>query len=57
MGIESNNAAEVEGLVQGIQMAKEYNWTPLIVQGDSQVVIHMETNVIVTSKDILNVFY
>ena len=45
MGIESNNVAEVEGLLQGIQMAKEYNWTPLIVEVDSQMVIQMETKI------------
>ena len=45
IGKETNNAAEVEGLLQGIQMAKEYNWTPLIVEVDSQMVIQMETKI------------
>ena len=45
MGIESNNAVEVEGLMQGFQMTKENNWNPLIVEGDSQVIIQMVTNI------------
>ena len=35
MGIESNYVTKVEGILQGIQMTKEYNQTPIIVEGVS----------------------
>ena len=43
---ETNNAIEVECLLYGIQMAKENQWSPLIFEGDSQVVIKMATKLL-----------
>ena len=37
--IESNNAAEIEGLIQGLEWVLENFHEPLIVEGDSQMVI------------------
>ena len=43
--MESNDSMEVEGLLHGIQMAKQHNWTSLIAKGDSDVVLHMATKI------------
>ena len=32
---ETNNAVEIEGLMQGIEMLKENYWKPIIIEGDS----------------------
>ena len=42
IGWETNNVAEIEGLLQGISMLKEEGWFPSIIEGDSKVVIQME---------------
>ena len=39
LGIESNNAAEIEGMIQGLEWVLENFLKPLIVEGDSQMVI------------------
>ena len=44
IGWETNNVIEIEGLFQGIVMLKENGWMPIIIEGDSQVVIQMEIN-------------
>ena len=36
---ETNNMAEVEDLMQGLEMVINNSWTPLIIEGDSQVLI------------------
>ena len=35
LGIESNNAAEIEGLIQGLEWVLENFHEPIIVEGDS----------------------
>lgn len=41
MGWDTNNAAEMEGLWQGLMISKNLNMHPLIVEGDSQILINM----------------
>jgi hypothetical protein len=36
-----NNAAELWGLIRGLQLAIEHNFTKLIVEGDSQIIINL----------------
>ena len=38
MGIESNNFAELEGMVVGLTIAIKINILPLIVEGDSAII-------------------
>ena len=35
IGWETKNMVEIEGLLQGMEMAKDNEWTPIIVEGDS----------------------
>ena len=35
LGIESNNAVEIEGLIQGLEWVLENFHEPVIVEGDS----------------------
>jgi ribonuclease HI len=39
LGHSTNNAAELWALINGLQMASQNNYTKLIVEGDSQVII------------------
>eukprot|EP00253_Pinus_taeda_P002060 PITA_02060 len=41
IGWNTNNAAELEGLWQGLQIAQLQSFFPLIVEGDSQILINM----------------
>ena len=41
IGWDTNNSAELEGLWQGLNLARLYNFLPIIVEGDSQIVISM----------------
>ena len=43
LGYSSNNLAELEGLVQGLKWATVIGWSPLIVEGDSSLIIFMAT--------------
>ena len=40
---ETSNVAEIEGLQQGIEMFKENHWMLIIIEGESQVIIQMDT--------------
>lgn len=40
-----NNYAEMEGLWQGMNLAHQHNFHPIIVEGDSQIMIHMVTQI------------
>ena len=44
IGTDSNNVTEVEVLIHGIN-PNQYNWTPLITEGDSWVFVRMETQI------------
>lgn len=41
MGWDTNNSAELEGLWQGLTLAWNLNLQPLVVEGDSQILINM----------------
>jgi len=41
IGWNTNNAAELEGLWRGLTLAQEQKYLPLIVEGDSQILINM----------------
>ena len=38
---DSNNSAELEGMLQGLQCLVRRNNFPVIIEGDSQILIHM----------------
>eukprot|EP00253_Pinus_taeda_P021887 PITA_21887 len=40
-GWDTNNSAELEGLWQGLVLAQVHNFFPLVVEGDSQIIINM----------------
>lgn len=42
-GWNTNNVAELEGLWRGLQIAQKYKHMPLIVEGDSQILINIAT--------------
>ena len=41
IGWDTNNSAELEGLWQGLNLAHIYNLSPIVVEGDSQILISM----------------
>jgi ribonuclease HI len=41
LGHNTNNAVEIWGLLRGLQAAKDQEIFPIIVEGDSQIVIHL----------------
>eukprot|EP00253_Pinus_taeda_P008637 PITA_08637 len=45
IGWDTNNSAELEGLWQGLSIARELNLHPLMVEGDSQIIINMATRI------------
>jgi len=45
IGHETNNATKLEGLLYGIYIAINSNFSKLIVEGDSQIILHMLTKV------------
>lgn len=49
-GWDTNNSAELEGLWQGLLIAQEQHLFQLIVEGDSQILIHMATKLLQDSS-------
>ena len=45
IGWDTNNSAEMEGLWQGLLIARNLSLQPLIVEGDSQILINMATRI------------
>lgn len=45
IGWNTNNAAELEGLWRGLKIAQKQRYTPLIVEGDSQIIINMASKI------------
>lgn len=43
IGWDTNNSAELEGLWRGLQISHRKNFFPLIIEGDSQILIRMAT--------------
>jgi ribonuclease HI len=46
LGFYSNNSAELWVLIRGIHLASSLNLNQLIIEGDSQVIISLATNII-----------
>jgi ribonuclease HI len=46
LGHDTNNSTELWGLIRGIQLASELNLQPLIIEGDSKVIITLVTKII-----------
>ena len=46
MGMNSNNVAELRGLLEGLTMATQKGWLPIILEGDSQVILQMATKLL-----------
>lgn len=46
IGWDTNNFAELEGLRRGLQLAGEFNYYPLEMEGDSQILITMATKIL-----------
>jgi len=45
IGQDTNNSAELEGLLHGIQLAQDKSWSPLVVEGDSKIILRMAEKV------------
>jgi len=46
MWYDTNNLAEIWGLIKGIEMALDHNLTRLIIEGDSRVILQLATKFI-----------
>ena len=46
IGWDTNNSAELEGLWQGLLLSRHYGFHPLEVEGDSQILIAMENQLL-----------
>lgn len=45
-GWDTNNSAELEGLWQGLILAQDKGFFPLIIEGNSQIIINMVTKIL-----------
>ena len=41
IGWDTNNSAELEGLWKGLSLIHHYKFFPIIIEGDSQILINM----------------
>ena len=46
LGYDTNNSAEIWGLIKGVQMALDQNLTCLIIEGDSKIIIDLATKIL-----------
>jgi ribonuclease HI len=46
LGYDTNNSAEIWGLIKGVQMALDQNLTHLIIEGDSKIIIDLATKIL-----------
>lgn len=46
VGRDTNNSAELEGLWQGLLLAELHGYSPLIIEGDSHILINMVNNIL-----------
>jgi len=45
IGQDTNNSAELEGLIHGLQLALDKQWLPLVVEGDSKIILRMAAKI------------
>ena len=45
IGQDTNNAAELEGLLHGLHLARQLNWFPLIIEGDSKIILKFASKI------------
>jgi len=41
IGWDTNNSAELEGLCLGMKLANQHNFYPILIEGDTQILINM----------------
>ena len=46
MGYDTKKSTDIWGLIRGIELASELNLQPLIIEGDSKVIITLVTKII-----------
>jgi ribonuclease HI len=46
LGCDTNNSAELWGLIKGVQMTLDQNLTCLIIEGDSKIIIDLATKIL-----------
>jgi ribonuclease HI len=46
MGFDTNNSVEIWGLIKEVQLALDHNLTFLIIEGESKVIIDLETKIL-----------
>ena len=51
LGITTNNAVELEGPLVGLSWDLDMNWTSLILEGESLLIINMDARIQEGSKD------
>lgn len=49
IGWDTNNSAELEGLWQGLCLAQQHNFQPVVIEGDSQIFINMANQLLTGS--------
>jgi hypothetical protein len=45
-GYDTNNSAEIWGLIKGVKMSLYQNLTQLIIEGESKIIIDLETKIL-----------
>ena len=46
IGKKSNNVAKLKGLLAVLAMAAQHGWLPIILEGDSQIILQMATKLL-----------
>lgn len=46
IGLDTNNSTELEGLWQGLLLAQHHGLFPLVIEGDSQILINMAKQIL-----------
>ena len=46
IGEKSNNVSKLKGLLVGLVMATQQGWLPIILEGDSQIILQMATKLL-----------
>jgi len=45
IGQDTNNGAELEGLIHGLILALQNNWFPLVIEGDSKIILKFASRI------------